>query len=582
MWKRIHQTGVRSVMGVPGDFNLNFLDYIYEIQGDSDGQAGLTWIGNSNELNAAYAADGYARAREGDGTPGCIVTTHGVGELSALNGIAGASCESSAVIHVVGQTGRAMQEDHMMIHHSIGLRPDHQLYNKVSSHIRHTAAELWDPQKAPAEIDRVIHECIISRQPVCIYFPIDLTDAKVDPNPLNTPIDLEPPTDTTNQAAAISAIVSALEAAKNPAILVDHQAKVFAPSPARRLVAHLRIPTYAAPMGKGCVDEDDPNYVGIYNSHTSFEGVREGYEAADLVLALGWWPSNLNTLFFSRGPPPEKRIDLMSDSAVVKCAQYENVYIAQLISRLIESIEPSKIAHPSRPKVGGVPDDVPAPPPPLDPEQITQAWVWPRLGKALFRKNDQILADVGTATSGIQDVTFPRGSNLFCQYYWGSIGFTCPAALGAEVARKDMGRIGRTVLVIGDGSLMLTLQEVGNMVAKGLGILIVIINNGGYTIERAIHGPEMSYNDIPSTSYSHLLPLFGVDVETAKQRYRRASTKSELDEAMGWVEDMTPSLAKTQHTAEKQLPLVLEVVMGKMDLPWRLREALRFRKERGA
>ena len=408
----------------------------------------------------------------GDGTPGCIVTTHGVGELSALNGIAGASCESSAVIHVAGQTARAMQENHMMIHHSIGLRPDHQLYNKVSSHIRHTAAELWDPQKAPAEIDRVIRECIISRQPVYIYFPIDLTDIKVDSTSLNAPIDLEPPIDASKEAPAISEIVSALEAAKNPVILVDHQAKVFAPSQARKFVSHLQIPTYAAPMGKGCVDEDDPSYVGVYNGHTSFEGLREGYEGADLVVALGWWPSNLNTLFFSRGPQPEKRIDILTDSVVVKGTQYEHLRITRLISRLVESIDPSKIAHPSKPKVGGVPSDVPMPSPPSDPEQVTQAWLWPRLEKGLFRENDQILADVGTATSGIQDVTFPRGANLFSQYYWGSIGFTCPAALGVEVARRDMNRPGRTVLVIGDGSLMLSLQEVGNMVAKGLGILM--------------------------------------------------------------------------------------------------------------
>jgi len=74
MWKRIREVGVESIMGLPGDFNLNFLDHIYDVPG-------LKWCGNSNELNAAYAADGYARIK---GTPGCVVTTHGVGEMSAL------------------------------------------------------------------------------------------------------------------------------------------------------------------------------------------------------------------------------------------------------------------------------------------------------------------------------------------------------------------------------------------------------------------------------------------------------------------------------------------------------------------
>ena len=90
-----------------------------------------------------------------------------------------------------------------------------------------------------------------------------------------------------------------------------------------------------------------------------------------------------------------------------------------------------------------------------------------------------------------------------------------------------------------------------------------------------------AYNDIPPNSYSHLLPLFGVDPETAKQHYRRAATKSEFDGAMQWAEEMSPSLAESRSAAAKQIPLVLEVVMGKMDLPWRLREALRLRRERG-
>lgn len=88
-----------------------------------------------------------------------VVTTHGVGELSALNGISGAMSENVKVIHVVGQTTRAMQKNHMMIHHSIGNKPDHQVSSpapyisfqhsskpKLTRHIRSTIA----PQKSSA------------------------------------------------------------------------------------------------------------------------------------------------------------------------------------------------------------------------------------------------------------------------------------------------------------------------------------------------------------------------------------------------------------------------------------------------
>lgn len=76
-----------------------------------------------------------------------------LGELSALNGIAGAMTEQVKVIHVVGQTTRPMQKNHVMIHHSIGFNPDHEIFKKASKSFRAAEAELHDKDSAPAEID---------------------------------------------------------------------------------------------------------------------------------------------------------------------------------------------------------------------------------------------------------------------------------------------------------------------------------------------------------------------------------------------------------------------------------------------
>ncbi|GMF60287.1 unnamed protein product [[Candida] boidinii] len=84
LFQRIKSLGVDSIFGVPGDFNLKLLDYLYEIEG-------LNWVGCCNELNSAYAADGYSRASN---KLGVLVTTFGVGELSAMNGVSGAFAES--------------------------------------------------------------------------------------------------------------------------------------------------------------------------------------------------------------------------------------------------------------------------------------------------------------------------------------------------------------------------------------------------------------------------------------------------------------------------------------------------------
>ena len=56
-----------------------------------------------------------------------VLTTMGVGELSAINGIAGSFAENVKIIHVVTATGKAAQEKRIMIHHTLGDSPDHRV-----------------------------------------------------------------------------------------------------------------------------------------------------------------------------------------------------------------------------------------------------------------------------------------------------------------------------------------------------------------------------------------------------------------------------------------------------------------------
>ncbi len=70
------------------------------------------------------------------------------------------------------------------------------------------------------------------------------------------------------------------------------------------------------------------------------------------------------------------------------------------------------------------------------------------------------------------------------QALWGSIGYTRPT-FGVQTAEPQR----RAILLIGDGAAQLTVQELGSMLRDGLKPVIFVLNNQGYTIERAIHGP---------------------------------------------------------------------------------------------
>jgi len=215
---------------------------------------------------------------------------------------------------------------------------------------------------------------------------------------------------------------------------------------------------------------------------------------------------------------------------------------------------------------------LPTPPPFPDASatHITQSYIWPRLGDFL-RSGDVLINDTGTAAFGLPDATFPPSIHYICQTYYGSIGYATPCALGSELAlreehAKDPSKPRRrTVLVTGDGSLQLTIQEIGTMVAQKLQPLIVIINNAGYTIERAIHGARAQYNDIAPYNYSAMLTLFSppADAANTHKRYREARTKEELEAALGDGNFVDPKEVR-----------VLEVHMDKLDIPWRLARLL--------
>jgi len=89
--RRLHDIGIDAIFGVAGDFAFPIHDVIVN-------DPNIDWVGCCNELNAGYAADGYARVRG----VGALSTTYGVGELSAINAVAGSYAEHLPVFHLTG------------------------------------------------------------------------------------------------------------------------------------------------------------------------------------------------------------------------------------------------------------------------------------------------------------------------------------------------------------------------------------------------------------------------------------------------------------------------------------------------
>ena len=106
--RRIREAGVEHAFGVPGDYNLELLQQLEDT-------GTLEWIGTCNELNASYAADGYARLNG----MAALIVTNAVGALSAINGVAGSYSEHVPVICVCGSIPFRSMERGLGMHHTM-------------------------------------------------------------------------------------------------------------------------------------------------------------------------------------------------------------------------------------------------------------------------------------------------------------------------------------------------------------------------------------------------------------------------------------------------------------------------------
>ena len=211
--RRLQEAGVKHIFGVPGDYNLELMQQLEEL-GDP------AWIGNCNELNASYATDAYARING----LGALIVTHGVGALSAINGIAGAYAEHVPVVCISGSIPlRAVQRGDLM-HHTLA---DREKGNFCHMFTEVTAAQAQlTPENAVAEIDRLILTAWRRKLPVYLELPSDISYLEIEVP--ERPIKLEMiPSDQDNLKTCAEMILTKLKAAKSTAFLLDLDAIRF-------------------------------------------------------------------------------------------------------------------------------------------------------------------------------------------------------------------------------------------------------------------------------------------------------------------------------------------------------------------
>lgn len=529
---RLAGCGIGHLFGVPGDYNLQFLDHVID-------HPTLHWVGCANELNAAYAADGYARMSGA----GALLTTFGVGELSAINGIAGSYAEYVPVLHIVGAPCSAAQQRGELMHHTLG-DGDFRHFYRMSQAIS-AASAILDEQNACFEIDRVLGEMLAARRPGYIMLPADV--AKKTAIPPTEALTL--PAHETQSGVETAFRYHARQCLMNSrriALLADFLAGRFGLRPLlQRWMAETPIAHTTLLMGKGLFDEQHPNFVGTYSAGASSKEVRQAIEDADRVICVGTRFVDTLTAGFTQQLPAERTLEIQPYASRIGETWF-NLPMAQAVSTLRELCLECAFAPPPTRSTGQ--------PVRIAKGELTQENFWQTLQQYL-KPGDILLVDQGTAAFGAAALSLPDGAEVVVQPLWGSIGYSLPAAFGAQTACPDR----RVILIIGDGAAQLTIQEMGSMLRDGQAPVILLLNNDGYTVERAIHGAAQRYNDIASWNWTQIPQALNAAQQAECWRVTQAIQLAEVLER----------LARPQRLS------FIEVMLPKADLPELLRTVTR-------
>ncbi len=519
---RLEQIGVRHVFGVPGDYVLDFMDRIVA--------SPLALINTCNEMNAGYAADGYARVRG----ISAVVVTYGVGGLSLLNAVAGAYAERVPMIVISGAPHSRLRHNRVLMHHLIDT---YQTQINAFRPVTVCAEMLTDAGRAPEQIDRAVQTCLRTKRPVYLEIPVDLVGQQC----AAPAAALDGGDDRSQPAALAEAVAEAaamLAGARRPAVFIGMEVRRF--KLLRQVTALLEkggYPVATTIGGKTAIAETHPHYVGVYQGGFSEGLAHDTIEQADALLCLGAWMTDMTTGGFTAHLDPDRMINANADRVRIRHHFYEQVLLEDFIEKLtavIAEADESAHRHTLPPYIsGGIRQPAPASP-------LTVGRFFQRL--SAFLDNSMIVvSDTGDVMFGSTGLHREEPESYFAQDYYLSIGYSLPAALGLGLAAGDK----RPVVLIGDGALQMTAQELSTFCRYAVNAVVFVLNNSGYVTERLIHdGP---YNEIAPWAYHRLPAALGCPDGI------RARTEGELETALAAVRQ------------RRDETVLVEVVVGRTD-----------------
>jgi acetolactate synthase-1/2/3 large subunit len=455
--------GVEVVFGLPGGANLPTYDAFV----DSD----IRHILVRHEAGGGHAAEGYAKAT---GKVGVAFGTSGPGATNLVTPIIDAMMDSVPVVFMTGQIrSDLLGTDGFQEADTIGITMPGVKHSFMVTNAQ--------------DIPRTIHEAFyIARSgrpgPVVVDIPVDVSRAEIDYEPV-TEVSLpgyQPIVE--GNAKQIRQAAKALAASKRPVLYVGGGVVLGdASDELRALAASDRFPVTSTLMGLGSFPSEGPQWLGMLGMHGT-RTANYSMDQADLICAIGARFDDRITGKLDEFAPNAKFIHIDVDPAEISKNVPAHIPIVGDVKSILPRLtsEYRAIAPDSSrlddwlvkiedwkkefPLGYGDTDDSE-----IRPQYMVEAVYEATGGNAI------ICSDVGQHQMWTaQYYHFPEPRRWINSGGLGTMGFGLPAAMGAKVGCPDQD----VVLIAGDGSIQMNIQELAACSQEGIDVKVLIMNNG--------------------------------------------------------------------------------------------------------
>jgi indolepyruvate decarboxylase len=490
--------GARQIFGIPGDFALPYFRIIEESQI-------LPLYTLSHEPGVGFAADAAARI---NGSLGVAAVTYGAGALNMINSVAAAFAEKSPLVVLSGGPGKNESRSGLLLHHQAKtLDSQFQIFKEITC----DQVRLDDAERAPADIARVLANCLRHSEPVYIEIPRDMVAVpcadvvaeaafQVDPDALD---------------ACVDEILERLKQAKSPVLMAGVEVRRYGlEDKVATLSRRLGLPVVTSFMGRGLLADQDAPLVGTYMGVAGFPEVTQLVESSDGLFLLGEIICDTNFAVSETKIDMRKTIQALNGQVNIGYPTYAHLPLAAVVNRMLERVPGPDKAFSVTPQSfpTGLADDA---------QSITPTDIATAVNDLMARHGKMPMAsDMGDCLFTAMEISHTA---LVAPGYYATMGFGVPAGLGLQAATGE-----RPLILVGDGAFQMTGWELGNCKRYGWDPIVLVFNNASWEMLRTFQ-PESHFNDLGHWGFAEMAAGLGGD---GVRVGTRGELKRALDKAM--------------------------------------------------